>query len=303
MEIRGCLSCPDFFPARMWCCRHSQAGCEENVPQPGVRGLGNPSQCAAGPEGAEKGPGQADGEKGFFLRAGLAAFGLLSVCLSSGKEALVHAAVFPTVSGKAGAIPACHIPISPHFLQAGVRQRLGRLSCVHACMSTPRGATEPVGCVFPTVREVLWVALVFWKGLFRSQASSQARRCPPAMRGTWWPAGQLCHVAGCPAVPLHGHEPHPCGRAESCCLCVLPLPMLGKRGGSPFPAPSPPQPTYFGCACPILPGSLALLPTSLCWDLAAALTSPARAEGPMGLPIKSHFFCLRAGSGVCRGQD
>lgn len=81
------------------------------------------------------------------------------------------------------------------------------------------------------------------------------------------------------------------------------LSQCSAEGRSPFPAFSPPEPAYFGCACPILQRSLALLPRSRCWDLAAATTSPARAEGPIGLPIKSSFFCLRADTGVCLGQD
>lgn len=105
--------------------------------------------CSAG-GGAEEGPGQVDGEKGFFPRGGLTALiYCLSVLLSSRsrRKALVHAAVFPTVWGRVGVIPACHIPISPHFLQAGVRQRLGRplRACMHA--DTWR-ATEPITCMF-----------------------------------------------------------------------------------------------------------------------------------------------------------
>lgn len=60
---------------------------------------GNPSQRAVQAGGAEEGPGQVDGEKGFFPRGGLTALiCCLSVLLSSRsrRKALVHAAVFPT---------------------------------------------------------------------------------------------------------------------------------------------------------------------------------------------------------------
>ena len=161
------------------------------------------------------------------------------------------------------------------------------------------GAAEPITCMFLTVREVLWC---FGKGFLGAKhppklasALQQREACSGLHdNSAMWQSAQL---SLCPDM---NHIPADKQKAATFVSC---LSQCSADGRSPFPAFSLPEPAYFGCACPILQGNSALLPRSLCWDLAAALTSPARPEGPIGLPIKSSFFCLQADTGVCLGQD
>lgn len=250
------------------------------------------SRCGVA-RGAEEGPGQADGEKGFFPRAGLDSRGFagwLAVLPSgrSGREALVCAAVLPPTWGRVWVIPACHIPIPSHFLQAGVREA-GLRACLHA---NAWGATEPITCMFTRLREVLWC---FGKGFLGAKhpprvdsALQQGEACS-GLRSV----AALSPCTDTSRVPADERE----AAAFVSCLSQCPA-----KGRSPFPAFSLPEPAYFGCACPILQGSLALLPRSPRWDLAAALASPARAEGPIGLPIKVISSVSRRAPGCALGR-
>lgn len=104
-------------------------------------------------------------------------------------------------------IPTCHIPISPHVLQArgwGPELR----ACVHV---NTWGATEPLSCTFTT----LWVGSgllwCFGKGFLGAKH-------PPRLHSVLqqWETCS-CHGAASPAVPLHRHEPCPCNEPVLSC--------------------------------------------------------------------------------------
>lgn len=80
------------------------------------------------------------------------------------------------------------------------------------------------------------------------------------------------------------------------CLCQHPQ----GEGHPPQPPPhlSQPMPVW-AVRAPSCKGSLALLPKSLSWDLAAALSRP---QGLVGLPIKSHFSFLQTDIGCAWGR-
>jgi len=150
-----------------------------------------------------------------------------------------------------------------------------------------RGATEPISCTFTAVWEVLWCFREGFLGATHppelGSALQQREACgglhdSPAM----WQSARLSLCTDRSHVPADEQKAAPS-------LCPA-LPSALQREGHGFPASSPPQPAYFGCACPILHGSLALLPRSPCWDLAAALTSLARAEGTHWAAHKKSFL-------------
>lgn len=80
------------------------------------------------------------------------------------------------------------------------------------------------------------------------------------------------------------------------CLCQHPQ----GEGHPPQPPPHLSQPVpVWAVRAPSCKGSLALLPKSLSWDLAAALSRP---QGLVGLPIKSHFSFLQTDIGCAWGR-
>lgn len=233
---------------------------------------------------------------------GLTAVDLLSVCLAERQE-------WKKSTGSHSCIPLCVVESlsdtclsHPHFTSFSTSwgQTEAREAELCACVRVNTwGATDPITCMFTTVWEVLGC---FGKGFLGAKhppkldgALQQREACGGLhdSSATW----QSAQLSLCTDM---SHFPADEQKAATFVSC---LSQCSAKGRSPFPAFSLPEPAYFGCACPILQGSLALLPSSLCWDLAAALTSPARAEGPVGLSIKSSFFCLQADTGVCLGQD
>lgn len=158
------------------------------------------------------------------------------------------------------------------------------------------GATEPITCMFTTLREVLWC---FGKGFLGAKR-------PPKLDSALQ-QGEACSglrsAAACAALsPCTDTSRVPADEREAAAFVSCLSSQCPAKGRSPFPAFSLPEPAYFGCACPILQGSLALLPRSPRWDLAAALASPARAEGPIGLPIKVVSSVSRQALGCALGR-
>lgn len=116
---------------------------------------------------------------------------------------------------------------------------------------------------------------------------------------TTLPRGRVPSLSLCTGMSRIPAEERKAAASVSCLS-----PCSAKGGGVHHSQPPPRlrQP-ILAVHAPSCEGCLALFPGSLCWDLAAALSSPARAKGPIGLPIKSSFFCLQADTGVCLGQD